>query len=964
MAEESRLPVTSSVVENAKNEHEREEEEEDGFVHSSISEPSSPTSATSAGTSVSPHYDHKRDIIVTSECLSDGATKAITRAVWAAIAAGTGLLIAAAVVKSVKPQSFFLGEIDWYIMNLVFASLQVLLLFLYWIYFIRRVVRSSLTGKRWSHRRKRGVTHGGILLTLQLINSVMYLIPNAHAVALGSNWLSQSSGRMIAWTAFVSWTTINAMFAMYIIMTASLLPIKRLAKKIGRVDAIVIDGPWWLHWPVLLLWVPLEGFLLAYTILLSNFGNMRIPADPNSSELTNLDNAMCPSTTAENVLSSLVASASIVYLVVYIIIVRRIFVRLYGLPYSKNRMGNLLIRMNVRLIGSAFCFFIISIIIYFYVDFDTCAAYFVSWMGFTPAQLVLTAVSLAQAVLFTPRRPDSTSVLQVWLQEFAWLEKDVERKRCERVSSLPPDSFEGFCMDCEPLFCFELAVKLCYWAYLVYDNGEIPDSPFTPSTATKLFGLEHFDIVWEKKTNAKAVIGWNSSTVVVAFRGTASVSNLLSDLQVWRVRHPKDASMPSTIARVPMVHRGFLNVYTAEGFNDRLLSRVEHIISGCQLSQKKKAQEAEDTKADKNLREEKPVRLLITGHSLGGAMAVLCAYDMSTRASAATIDVDVSCYTFGAPRVGNHAWARLYDNEVPDTWQIINSDDAITRAGKFWVLYKHVGHRVLINRRGDLLVRPSFVEYSIRRSPGGSVRDHYLTAYQQAMVAVVAAQFGSKALGSKDDVLGLAEEEGSRLALGSVGLSAEELRRLNEGNAQLATWPFDLAKLNQEGQWGNETAGCFGGLTCLEVRWNQFLERWSAWITGRTPLKEVNLDGANETDSTDRHSEGVEDKEKGEEEENEGEKGCVTSQVIGDENTAIRNAQGGWKFQIPKSRGMQRSNSSVCPLRSRAEAGLLHCHTMCKLIKRGSTGISSVPVAPMQDPPVRPGRDVEEASSP
>lgn len=957
MTEELRHPVTSGVVENKKG-----VKKEESSISTSISEPSSPTSVTSGGTSVSPHYDHKRDVIVTSECLSDGATKAITRSVWAAIAAGTGILIAAAVVKSVKPQSFFLGEIDWYIMNLVFACLQVLLLSLYWIYFIRRVVRSSLTGKRWSHRRKRGVTSGGVLLTLQLINSVMYLIPNAHAVSLGSSWLQQSSGAMIAWTAFVSWTTINTMFAMYIVITANLVIIKdkRLIKKIGRADAVVIDGPWWLHWPVLLLWLPLEGFLLAYTILLSNFGSIHLLTNPNDSESVNLDSAVCPSTTAETVLSSLVGSAAIVYLIVYIIIVRRIFVNLYGLPYNKNRMGNLLIRMNVRLIGSAFCFFIISIIIYFYVDFDTCAAYFVSWMGFTPAQLVLTAVSLAQAYLFTPRRPDSTSVLQVWLQEFAWLEKDVERKRCERVSSLPPDSFEGFCMDCEPLFCFELAVKLCYWAYLVYDNGEIPNSPFTPSTATKLFGLEHFDIVWEKKTNAKAVIGWNASTVVVAFRGTASVSNLLSDLQVWRVRHPKDSSgAPSTFARIPMVHRGFLNVYTAEGFNDRLLSRVEHIISGCQLSQKKKVEKARATQGENQLREdkEKPVRLLITGHSLGGAMAVLCAYDMSTRASASDIDVDVSCYTFGAPRVGNHAWARLYDNEVPDTWQIINSDDAITRAGKFWVLYKHVGHRVLINRRGDLLVRPSFVEYSIRRSPGGSVRDHYLTAYQQAMVAVVAAQFGSKALGSKDDVLGLAEEEGSRLALGSVGLSAEELKRLGDGTAQVATWPFDMAKMNADGEWGNETAGCFGGLTCLEVRWNQVIEHWSSWISGRTPLKEVTLDGVNQADSRDLGGEGMDVKE-----EKEDENVCVTSQVIGDDATAIKNARGGWKFQVPRSRDMQRSDSYTCPLRSRAEAGLLHCHTMCKLIKRGNTGITGVPVAPMQDPPLRPGRDVEEAS--
>ena len=75
-----------------------------------------------------------------------------------------------------------------------------------------------------------------------------------------------------------------------------------------------------------------------------------------------------------------------------------------------------------------------------------------------------------------------------------------------------------------------------------------------------------------------------------------------------------------------------------------------------------------------------------------------------------------------------------------------------------------MGHRVLINRRGDLVVRPSFVEYSLRRSPGGSVRDHYLTSYQRAMAAVVAAQFGAKAIDGNraDRLLPLAGDEGER----------------------------------------------------------------------------------------------------------------------------------------------------------------------------------------------------------
>lgn len=45
--------------------------------------------------------------------------------------------------------------------------------------------------------------------------------------------------------------------------------------------------------------------------------------------------------------------------------------------------------------------------------------------------------------------------------------------------------------------------------------------------------------------------------------------------------------------------------------------------------------------------------------------------------------------------------------------------DVIARRGKLWILYKRAGHRVIINARGDLIVRPSFAEANVQRVPGG-----------------------------------------------------------------------------------------------------------------------------------------------------------------------------------------------------------------------------------------------------
>ena len=66
------------------------------------------------------------------------------------------------------------------------------------------------------------------------------------------------------------------------------------------------------------------------------------------------------------------------------------------------------------------------------------------------------------------------------------------------------------------------------------------------------------------------------------------------------------------------------------------------------------------------------VVLLLAGHSLGGALAQLAAHDIATAAAKQGLTVTVGCYTFGAPRMGNHAFANEYNKLVPHTWHIIN----------------------------------------------------------------------------------------------------------------------------------------------------------------------------------------------------------------------------------------------------------------------------------------------------
>ena len=65
-------------------------------------------------------------------------------------------------------------------------------------------------------------------------------------------------------------------------------------------------------------------------------------------------------------------------------------------------------------------------------------------------------------------------------------------------------------------------------------------------------------------------------------------------------------------------------------------------------------------------------QIYCTGHSLGGALATLAAYDISRAMEWVAKPVKVICYTFGAPRIGNYAFAETYNKLVPETWNVVN----------------------------------------------------------------------------------------------------------------------------------------------------------------------------------------------------------------------------------------------------------------------------------------------------
>ena len=111
-------------------------------------------------------------------------------------------------------------------------------------------------------------------------------------------------------------------------------------------------------------------------------------------------------------------------------------------------------------------------------------------------------------------------------------------------------------------------------------------------------------------------------------------------------------------------------------------------------------------------------RYRVTGHSLGGAIATLCAVDLQYNF---TPQIAVEAYTFGTPRVGNGAFAESYNRRVPNTWRVVNGWDAIAGVPAPWQGYRHVDTSIKLARRFTW------------RIITGSFKDHRIDKYIEVL---------------------------------------------------------------------------------------------------------------------------------------------------------------------------------------------------------------------------------------
>ena len=84
------------------------------------------------------------------------------------------------------------------------------------------------------------------------------------------------------------------------------------------------------------------------------------------------------------------------------------------------------------------------------------------------------------------------------------------------------------------------------------------------------------------------------------------------------------------------------------------------------------------------------------GHSLGGAMATICAYRCVTSALTGNPQ---ELHTFGSPRVGCGKYVR---HAEVNHYRWVHNNDIVTRVPPVWMGYRHCGREVYLDRYGRI----------------------------------------------------------------------------------------------------------------------------------------------------------------------------------------------------------------------------------------------------------------------
>lgn len=188
-------------------------------------------------------------------------------------------------------------------------------------------------------------------------------------------------------------------------------------------------------------------------------------------------------------------------------------------------------------------------------------------------------------------------------------------------------------------YCFNseyaiLLAAMCHQSNLLFEEDKLilPKGYDQRYTICALGGVE------EPEAEVFGFIAESKNKIIIAFRGTDSYKDNESDQDLYQVPYP-------FVKNAGKTHRGFTCIY--QSARDQLIRELNNLST------------------DK--------KLLITGYSLGGGLAVLAALDIAENTEFKIPIV----YTYGSPRTGDPDFVDRFNQRIKNSFRIYNVHDVI-----------------------------------------------------------------------------------------------------------------------------------------------------------------------------------------------------------------------------------------------------------------------------------------------
>ncbi|UIE36564.1 lipase family protein [Leptodesmis sichuanensis] len=237
---------------------------------------------------------------------------------------------------------------------------------------------------------------------------------------------------------------------------------------------------------------------------------------------------------------------------------------------------------------------------------------------------------------------------------------------------------------------YSRAVKYAVFCQKVYENFSTVQ--FDGITETPI-------LISDPKTDTQCAILPEGTAATIVFRGSESSEDWETDFNTALERAqfdqkvirelivgPQEKTYPyaGSSSSGALMHTGFVTAYFA------VRDQIHHYIQNSAVS-----------------------TVVATGHSLGGALATLCAVDIQYNFSD---KVTIEAFTYGAPKVGNDGFRDSYNQRVPNSYRVVHGMDIVPELPRWWQGYRAVDKEFRIGQRFSInFITQRFKDHAIDR---------------------------------------------------------------------------------------------------------------------------------------------------------------------------------------------------------------------------------------------------------